>query len=38
MKKKVLAIYINEFNYEFIDKGAKKYKCKSISKIFNKKK
>lgn len=38
MKKKLLAIYINEFNFEFIKSGAKKYKCKNILKIFSKKK
>ena len=38
MKKKILATYINEFNYKFIIAGAKKYKCQNIQKIFNKKK
>ena len=36
MKKKqkdLLIIYLNEFNSEFLFKGAKKYKCKSILKI-----
>ena len=31
--KKLLAIYLNEFNPEYLLKGAKKYKCKSILKI-----
>tara|TARA_B100001057_G_C22863269_1_gene955481 strand:+ start:2086 stop:3423 length:1338 start_codon:yes stop_codon:yes gene_type:complete len=29
----LLAIYLNEFNPEYLLKGAKKYKCKSILKI-----
>ena len=41
MKEKkinLLAIYLNEFNLEYLLKGAKKYKCKSILKILNFKK
>ena len=32
-KKKLLAIYFNEFNPDYLLKGAKKYKCSSILKI-----
>ena len=41
MKEKnnnLLAIYLNEFNYNYLLKGAKKYKCKSILKVLNFKK
>ncbi len=34
-KKKLLTIHLNEFNYEFLQFGAKKYQCKSIQKILN---
>tara|TARA_B100001057_G_scaffold485632_1_gene565597 strand:+ start:2067 stop:3407 length:1341 start_codon:yes stop_codon:yes gene_type:complete len=37
-KKDLLVIYLNEFNYDFLLKGAKKYKCKSILEILNFKK
>ena len=33
IKNKLLAIYLNEFNPEYLLKGAKKYKCISILKI-----
>ena len=36
--KKLLSIYLNEFNYNFIKKGAKKYNCKNIESFFKKKK
>ena len=35
--KKVLAIYINEFNYEFIDKGQKNINAKVFQKFLIKK-
>ena len=37
-KKDLLLIYLNEFNLEFLIKGAKKYNCHSIKEIlkFNK--
>ena len=37
-KKKLLTIHLNEFNYEFLKYGAKKYNCSFINKIlkFNK--
>ena len=31
--KKLIAIHLNEFNYEFLSKGAKKYECKNILKL-----
>ena len=31
----LLAIYLNEFNYEYLLKGAKRYRCKSILKVLN---
>ena len=37
-KKKLLLIYLNEFNYDFIIKGAKKYNCNYINNFFKKKK
>ena len=37
-KKKLLVIHLNEFNLEFLKKGAKKYHCHNISKILNYKK
>ena len=37
-KKRLLSIYLNEFNYNYLIKGAKKFKCKHISKILKKKK
>ena len=36
--KKLLAVYLNEFNPEYLLKGAKKYQCKSILEILNFKK
>ena len=36
--KTLLSIYLNEFNYSFIKKGAKKYNCKNIISFFKKKK
>ena len=41
MKEKkinLLAIYLNEFNFEYLLKGAKKYRCKSILNILSLKK
>ena len=35
LKKKILAIHLNEFNLEFLRKGANKYKCQNIKKILN---
>ena len=32
-KNDLLAVYLNEFNYEYLLKGAKKYRCKSILEI-----
>ena len=32
-KKNLLAVYLNEFNPEYLLKGAKKYRCKSILEI-----
>lgn len=32
-KKKLLVIHLNEFNLDFLVKGAKKYNCKNIIKI-----
>ena len=37
-KKDLLVVYLNEFNYDFLFKGAKKYKCKSVLEILNLKK
>ena len=34
----LLAIYLNEFNYNYLLKGAKKYKCKSIIEVLKLKK
>ena len=34
----LLAIYLNEFNYKYLLKGAKKYSCKNILQVFNLKK
>ena len=31
----LLAIYLNEFNYEYLLKGGRKYRCKSILKVLN---
>ena len=31
--KNLLVIYLNEFNFDYLYKGAKKYKCESILKI-----
>ena len=41
MKKKqkdLLLIYLNEFNLEFLNKGAKKYNCTSIKEVLKLKK
>ena len=35
LKKKILAIHLNEFNLEFLRKGANKYNCQNIKKILN---
>ena len=32
-KKKLLTIHLNEFNYEFLRAGAKKFKCSNIIKL-----
>ena len=37
-QKKLLAINLNEFNYEFLRYGANKYNCKNIKKLLNLKK
>ena len=37
-KKDLLIIYLNEFNYEFLLKGVRKYNCPSIKKILKLKK
>ena len=34
----LLALYLNEFNFDYLIKGAKKYKCKSILKVLRLKK
>ena len=34
----LLVIYLNEFNFEYLLKGARKYKCKSILKVLKFKK
>ena len=34
----LLAIYLNEFNFKYLFKGAKKYKCKNILEVLNLKK
>lgn len=34
----LLAIYLNEFNYKYLLKGAKKYSCKNILQVFSLKK
>ena len=34
-EKNLLAIYLNEFNFNFLYVGAKKYKCKNILKYLN---
>ena len=34
----LLAIYLNEFNYNYLLKGAKKYNCKSIIEVLKLKK
>ena len=36
--KNLLVIYLNEFNFDYLYKGAKKYKCESILKILRLKK
>ena len=36
--KNLLVIYLNEFNFNYLSKGAKKYKCESILKILKLKK
>jgi len=33
IKKDLLVVYLNEFNLDFLQKGAKKYNCESILKI-----
>lgn len=33
MKKKLIAINLNEFNLKFLIKGSKKYNCKNISRL-----
>ncbi len=37
-KKKLLTVHLNEFNYEFLLHGSKKYNCKNLSKILKYKK
>ena len=34
-KKKLLAIHLNEFNYEFLKYGAKKYNLKFLKKFIS---
>ncbi|WP_435117023.1 hypothetical protein ACIJYF_01190 [Candidatus Pelagibacter bacterium nBUS_49] len=34
----LLAIHLNEFNFDYLERGAKKYKCKSILKVLSLKK
>ena len=36
--KKLLVIHLNEFNFDFLLKGAKKYHCKNILKLLKLKK
>ena len=35
LKKKLLAIHLNEFNYEFLRYGTKKYKLKYLKKLIS---
>ncbi len=37
-KKKLLSVHLNEFNYNFLNYGAKKFKCKNIQKLLKFKK
>ena len=37
-QKELLLIYLNEFNLEFLNKGAKKYNCPSIKEVLKLKK
>lgn len=37
MDKKLLLIELNEFNFDFIKKGIKKYNCPNIKRLFEKK-
>ena len=37
-KKKLLAIHLNEFNYDFLHKGAKKFECSNIKELLKYKK
>jgi hypothetical protein len=29
----LLCVHLNEFNYEYLEKGANKYQCKNIQKL-----
>ena len=37
-RKRLLSIYLNEFNYSYLIQGAKKFRCRNISKILKRKK
>ena len=37
-KKKLLAIHLNEFNYEYLKYGSKKYKLRFLKKLVSLKK
>lgn len=37
-KKKLLSVYLNEFNYEYLLRGAKKFRCQNIISILKRKK
>ena len=38
LEKNLLCVHLNEFNYEYLQKGAKKYKCKNIERLLKLKK
>lgn len=38
LQQNLLCIHLNEFNYEYLQKGAKKYKCKNIERLLKLKK
>ena len=38
LEQNLLCVHLNEFNYEYLQKGAKKYKCKNIEKLLKLKK
>jgi hypothetical protein len=38
LEQNLLCVHLNEFNYEYLKKGAKKYKCKNIERLLKLKK